>query len=155
LIFSLIKITPASAKQNSTNQSFFVVENSTSYYKHSQFSSKKLMKMIGLSCQNSSNIIRRYKTLKDFRNHTDFFPLGNLFFGLDDSEVDEEDEEYVQKKSKSTKRNRSAYLIGLLSDVASQQFDEACNQKSTISNYLNPLYLDVIILLHSPPPESI
>lgn len=112
------------------------------------------MRTIRLSCQNVNSMPRRYKTLKDYRNHTHFFPLGNLFFGVDDSELDEEeDEEFVQKKSKTTKRNRSAYLVGFLNATESSQFDEERLQKNAFNHFLNPLYLDVIIQLHSPPPE--
>lgn len=155
LIFLFIKTNPTLVQKNCTNSSFFIVENRV--YKPTLFilSTQKINKVIGLSCQNADNISRRYKTLKDFQKHTRFFPLGNLLFGFDDSELEEEEEEdSVQKKSKTAKRNRSAYLVGFLNTPESSQFDEEkILQKTTFNHFLNPFYLDVIIQLHSPPPE--
>lgn len=155
LIFLLIKTNSIFAQKNCTNPSFFIVGNSVHKPVVLILSTKKISKVIALSCQNADNVSRRYKTLKDFQKHTRFFPLSNLFFGFDDSELEEEEEEdSVQKKSKTAKRNRSAYLVGFLNTPESSQFDEEkILQKTTFNHFLNPFYLDVIIQLHSPPPE--
>lgn len=155
LIFLLIKTNSIFSQKNCTNPSFFIVENRVYKPVVLILSTRKVSKVIGLSCQNADNVSRRYKTLKDFQKHTRFFPLGNLFLGFDDSELDEEEEdEIVQKKSKTAKRNRSAYLVGFLNTPESSQFDEEImQQKTTFNHFLNPFYLDVIIQLHSPPPD--
>lgn len=108
--------------------------------------------MIGFSCQNINNSTKRYKTLKDLRNHAYFFSLENLILGFDDSDVDEE--EHVQKKTKSTKRNRSAYLGSVLNETDSFLFDTSLLFNTQgIFFYKDVHYLDVVLLFHSPPPE--
>ncbi|MEA5256476.1 hypothetical protein VB264_01700 [Arcicella aquatica] len=153
LILFLIKITPVSANINCTNQSFFVNQHSAGLINNPLLSSKNFEKLIGFSCQNINNSSKRYKTLKDLKNHAYFFSLENLILGFDDSDVEEE---HVQKKTKSTKRNRAGYITRVCAEGDSFLFDLGTPLK-TKGNFIykDAHYLDVIILFHSPPPESL
>lgn len=109
--------------------------------------------MTGFSYQNNNSSSKRYKSLKALRNHAYFFSLEKLILGFDDSDLDD-DEQQVQKKTKTSKRNRTACIGNIFSPADAFIFD-INNPLKTKSNFIykDGHYLEVVILFHSPPPE--
>lgn len=154
MILFFIKTNSISANKNSINLSFFVDEHSTTLTNNHLLSSKVFSKMIGFSCKNNSNSIKRNKSLRTLHNHALLFSLEKLILGFDDSNLDEDDEQQVQKKTKTSKRNRSVYLGNIFNPADTFIFDiNYLNKAKSNFIYKDGHYLDVIILFHSPPPE--
>lgn len=152
MILFLINTNSVYATKNCTNLSFFVNEHSALINNSSLISSKDFSKIAGYSCHNNHKI-KRNKSLKSLRNHAFFYSLENIILGLDDNDFD--DDQKVQKKTKTSKRNRSAYIGNIFgaSDIFEFDFIEQLNTYKSIF-YLDKHCLDIVILSYSPPPEN-